>query len=106
MGSYGRVSTRTLSACELTDGWARCYVPGKQVPVAVDGRVVHWIDSKATYGDESSHLNQYMDQYQQYVNRYGPGMVIYWFGYTGCGPAGPPAAAPAPRGAGDAGSGR
>jgi len=54
-----------------------------QVPAAVDGRVVHWIDSKATYGDESSHLNQYMDQYQQYVNRYGPGMVIYWFGYTG-----------------------
>jgi hypothetical protein len=53
-----------------------------QLPIAVDGHIVHWIDSKATFGDEKSHRNQYMDQYQQYVNRYGPGMVIYWFGFT------------------------
>ena len=53
-----------------------------KVPIAVGGRIVHWIDSKATFGDEKSHNNQYMDQYQQYINRYGPGLVIYWFGFV------------------------
>lgn len=57
---------------------------GSQVPIAVEGHIVNWIDSKATFGDERNHRNQYNEQYQQYVTRYGQGMVIYWFGFVRC----------------------
>lgn len=43
-------------------------------------RLVSWIDSKATFGDDRIHTRQYEEQYSTYVNRYGPGLVIYWFG--------------------------
>ena len=60
-----------------------------QVPVAVldrhapggpAWRLVAWIDSKATFGDDRIHAKQQEEQYSTYVNRYGPGLVIYWFG--------------------------
>jgi len=51
-----------------------------EVPIAVKGQVVHWIDSKACFCDEWTYHNKGKDQFQSYVNRYGPGMVIYWFG--------------------------
>eukprot|EP00250_Pteridium_aquilinum_P005612 c15684_g1_i1 orf=41-973(+) len=53
-----------------------------EVPIAVKGRIVNWIDSKASFGDECSHKNQAELQFQRYVNRFGPGMVIYWFGFV------------------------
>ncbi|MCO5579006.1 hypothetical protein L7F22_032857 [Adiantum nelumboides] len=53
-----------------------------EVPIAVKGRVVNWIDSKASFGDEFNHKNQAELQFQRYVNRFGPGMVIYWFGFV------------------------
>jgi len=43
--------------------------------------MVSWIDSKATFGDERSHAAALEGQYQTYTNRYGPGLVIYWFGF-------------------------
>ena len=40
---------------------------------------VCWIDSKAMYGDPVTHRSN-IDQARSYVNRYGPGVVLYWFG--------------------------
>jgi CDAN1-interacting nuclease 1 len=51
------------------------------IPLYVAGRVINWIDSKATFGDELSHNEYYEAQFKSYLNRFGSGLVIYWFGY-------------------------
>lgn len=58
-----------------------------QVPMAVKGPndewlVVSWIDSKAMFGDEHTYVQEHQSQLLSYVNRYGPGLVIYWFGFV------------------------
>lgn len=52
-----------------------------EVPVAIDGVIVHWIESKALFGDQENHMEYMKNQYSSYWNRFGPGLVIYWFGY-------------------------
>ncbi|KAI8424992.1 hypothetical protein MSG28_006888 [Choristoneura fumiferana] len=51
------------------------------VPIAVDGFIVNWVESKALFGDEENHSGYLKDQLMAYWNRFGPGLLIYWFGY-------------------------
>ncbi|CAI9730348.1 Hypothetical predicted protein [Octopus vulgaris] len=52
-----------------------------EIPIAVDGYIVNWIESKASFGDEFNHEIYLREQYWSYWNRFGAGMVIYWFGF-------------------------
>ena len=55
-------------------------------PIGVQGangcwHEVNWIDSKAQFGDPETHAEN-IEQLWCYHNRFGPGMVIYWFGFV------------------------
>jgi hypothetical protein len=43
--------------------------------------VVNWIDSKAMYGSRETYLNEVLPQVTRYVNRFGPGCVVFWWGF-------------------------
>lgn len=49
--------------------------------LTVDGIDVSWIESKALFGDESEHKHYLNKQFKYYEEEYGPGMVVYWYGY-------------------------
>jgi hypothetical protein len=38
--------------------------------------------SQALYGDVKTHRSSVMPQAQAYVHRFGPGLVLYWFGHA------------------------
>ncbi|XP_055609322.1 CDAN1-interacting nuclease 1 [Uranotaenia lowii] len=51
------------------------------IPCLYKGRIINWIESKASFGDMGLHLKYAKDQLISYNNRFGSGMVIYWFGF-------------------------
>ena len=62
------------------DGHARTPDVRLTLPIAVRGHIVNWIDSKASFCDPAVHAEKGAEQFQGYVNRFGPGLVIYWLG--------------------------
>ncbi|GAA6109251.1 protein C15orf41 homolog isoform X1 [Tachysurus ichikawai] len=42
-----------------------------EVPIAVEGHIVHWIESKASFGDEQSHHTYLNEQFWSYWNSRG-----------------------------------
>lgn len=51
------------------------------IPCLYKGKIINWIESKASFGDLESHQRYVTEQLSSYGNRFGAGIVIYWFGY-------------------------
>jgi hypothetical protein len=51
-------------------------------PLKVNGWTVNWIESKASFGDRIEFNKNIRGQLSQYVEMFGPGLVVYWFGHV------------------------
>ncbi|MCL7412777.1 MAG: C15orf41 family protein [ANME-2 cluster archaeon] len=49
--------------------------------IDIDGSKVKWIESKAVFADEAEHNRYQKRQFGFYEELFGPGMVVYWYGY-------------------------
>ncbi len=52
-----------------------------KVPIIYKGLELNWIESKASFGDRKIMRENYTKQLKPYRRLFGPGMVIYWFGF-------------------------
>jgi len=59
----------------------RLSVPLGVVDACGKHHVVNWIDSKALYGTRETFEGEVLPQVTRYVNRFGPGCVVFWFGF-------------------------
>ena len=50
--------------------------------IIVDGFVIKWVESKALFGSSEALEEHFKTQLLPYNSRYGPGLVIYWFGFV------------------------
>ena len=50
-------------------------------PLKWDGRKKNWIESKATFGDPYEIKRHVRKQLEPYVELFGQGLVVYWYGY-------------------------
>jgi hypothetical protein len=51
-------------------------------PMEYDGRKIFWIESKASFGDPYEVRRHVRRQLSPYVDLFGEGLVVYWFGYV------------------------
>lgn len=50
-------------------------------PVKLNGWEINWIESKATFGDNIEIRKNIKRQLSPYVDLFGKGLVVYWFGF-------------------------
>ena len=50
-------------------------------PIDWHGDKYSWIESKASFGDEYIHRKNHGKQVSKYVELYGQGILVYWYGY-------------------------
>jgi hypothetical protein len=50
--------------------------------IGLNGQRVQWIESKANFGDDVEVRRNVKKQLVPYVNLFGEGVVVYWFGYV------------------------
>ncbi len=51
-------------------------------PIVVNGWKINWIESKASFGDFVEVNKNTRKQLSPYVNLFGQGLVVYWFGFV------------------------
>jgi hypothetical protein len=51
-------------------------------PIKINGTKIHWIESKASFGDEIEIKKNVRRQLKPYTELFGNGAVVYWFGYV------------------------
>jgi hypothetical protein len=51
-------------------------------PITIDDMKIHWIESKASFGDEIEIKKNVRRQLKPYTEIFGNGAVVYWFGYV------------------------
>ncbi len=50
-------------------------------PMKVGSKWVNWIECKGSFGDEQEYKRDLRKQLSHYVNLFGQGIVIYWYGF-------------------------
>ena len=50
--------------------------------VSFKWKIINWIDSKALFGDVDTHRQSVLSQAESYLHRFGPGLIVYWFGHA------------------------
>ncbi len=51
-------------------------------PIKIKGRKINWVESKSSFGDVPEIRKNYRNQLKPYLELYGPGAVVYWYGYV------------------------
>jgi len=50
-------------------------------PLNINGFKANWIESKAMFGDDREVKRQFNKQLGPYLKYFGPGIVVYWYGF-------------------------
>ncbi len=50
-------------------------------PFKIGNKKYYWFESKASFGDKQEMKKDYKKQFKPYLDLFGPGVVIYWYGY-------------------------
>jgi len=51
-------------------------------PIRLNGKEIHWIESKALFGDPKTHRVYSKKQFHKYKEMFGNGYVVYWYGFV------------------------